>query len=198
MEDDGPITYTINDGKKVVYGYNPNLRELTRKLDELPNKKSLTLSDIYEITLWKLNRYPQINQDIINELNDLQNLKSEEINKTRIKNILKNPKVFPIIDTRALRAAFNYDKAVIEMEKLLASHQKSDHTEQINLYINYIDMLKEIYTGDYHGIKIDKFECLDRFLYDIDKKAKFSLKEIIPSNLDNWKKVIRDYGGKIE
>lgn len=210
---------SIKTGKQteVQFEY---LSKLTDELDELSTAhKELSEFDIYKITLWKINRYPQIDPATLKELNELRKL--SEFDKERTKNILysmlhihgiglamastylrfTNPKIYPIIDTRALRAAFDYERTN-DKEKTISDHRKSEslYEQQIDLYIKYVNKLMEFSKTDYHGLKID-FENLDRFLYDIDDDAKFALGDKEPfneENITNWKNIIRKYGGKIE
>ncbi len=211
-------SYTVtgkNGTTEVPFDYLP---ELTDELDKLHNK-DLKISDIYTITLWKIYRYPKVNEEIIKELNSLRKLKQFNENRTRaILNLMlhtqgiglamastylrfTNPKIYPIIDTRALRAAFDYERTN-DKEKTISDHRKSEslYEQQIDLYIKYVNKLMEFSKTDYHGLKID-FENLDRFLYDIDDDAKFALGDKEPfneENITNWKNIIRKYGGKIE
>ena len=112
-----------------------------------------------------------------------------------------NPKIYPIIDTRALRAAFDYEDVNV-YENILSTHcgKNKLYEKQIDLYIDYVNKLIGISKTDYHGLKID-FENLDRFLYDIDERSGFLLSDREPfdkEKLAKWEKIIMDYGGKIE
>lgn len=207
-----------NGTAEVPFSYLP---ELTDELDELSTTcKELSEFDIYKITLWKINRYPKIrNTTILKDLNSLRKLKRFDKETTKsILNILlpingiglamastylrfANPKIYPIVDTRALRAAFDY-KDVNVYENILSTHCGGNklYEKQIDLYIDYVNKLIDISKTDYHGLKID-FENLDRFLYEIDDRAKFALGDKEPFNeekIDNWKRIIREYGGEIE
>lgn len=211
-------SYTVtgkNGTTEVPFDYLP---ELTDELDKLHNK-DLKISDIYTITLWKIYRYPKVNEEIIKELNSLRRLKHFNEKRTRaILNLMlhtqgiglamastylrfTNPKIYPIIDTRALRAAFDYERTN-DKEKTISDHRKSEslYEQQIDLYIKYVNKLMEFSKTDYHGLKID-FENLDRFLYDIDEKSGFLLSDKEPfdkEKIDKWEKTIIEYGGKIE
>ena len=60
--------------------------------------------------------------------------------------------------------------------------------------IEYIEKHREIAQKGYHGLSV-KFEDLDRFLYDIDKKAGFIVNEdknksYNSSKLKRWKELI--------
>ena len=98
----------------------------------------------------------------------------------------RNPHVFQIIDARAYRAAFDY-----EVNEVLSS---SDKSKLIDIYIEYIEKLREIAQKGYHGLSV-KFEDLDRFLYVIDKKAGFIVNEdknksYDSSKIEKWKELI--------
>ena len=200
---------------KAPFEYNT---PVTHELDQLQDK-DLTLADLHEITLWKIDRYPQISQEILDELNKLH--KSDNFDEQATRNILgamlrahgislamastylrfTNPKVFPIIDTRALRAAFDY-KVVAEKEKILLSYRNSDsiYSRQIDLYIDYVAKLNEIAKNGYHGLFI-KFEDLDRFLYEIDSEAGFKLEDkepFDPNKFEKWKELIENWKVKIK
>lgn len=211
---------SIKNGKptEVKFEYLP---ELTDELDELSTvHKELSEFDIYKITLWKINRYPKIkNTTILKDLNSLRELNrfDEETTKSILSAMLPingiglamastylrfaNPKIYPIVDTRALRAAFDY-KDVNVYENILSTHCGGYKLfeKQIDLYIDYVNKLIDISKTDYHGLKID-FENLDRFLYDIDEKSGFLLSDKEPfdkEKIDKWEKTIIEYGGKIE
>ena len=214
-------SYTVtgkNGTKEVPFEY---LSELTDELDKLhTSKKELSETDIYKITLWKINRYPKIrNTTILKDLNSLRKLNrfEEEATKSILSAMLpqngiglamastylrfSNPKIYPIIDTRALRAAFDYEDVNV-YENILSTHCGGNklYEKQIDLYIDYVNKLIEISKTDYHGLKID-FENLDRFLYDIDEGSGFLLSDKEPfdkEKLAKWEKIIMDYGGKIE
>lgn len=67
------IKYKVSYQDKVYeteFKYNT---PVTHKLDHLQGK-DLTQDDIHEITLWKIDRYPQISQKILAELNKLREL----------------------------------------------------------------------------------------------------------------------------
>ena len=112
-----------------------------------------------------------------------------------------NPKVFPIIDTRALRAAFDYNM-VNEKEKILSAHRDSEslYSRQIDLYVDYVKKLNEIAKNGYHDLFI-KFEDLDRLLYEIDGDASFKLEDKEPFDTDKigkWKELIENWKVKIK
>lgn len=159
--------------------------EITDNLDELRDK-DLKIEDIYKITLWKINRYPFINDDIIKKINSLRLLKSHDEKKTRevlidLLNItgvrlpmastylrFTNPDLYQIIDVRAYRAAFDYKKSL--------NYTYASINTYCDIYLEYLKRLREIATNGYYGITV-KFQDLDRFLYDIDKIAGFTIKD---------------------
>ena len=159
--------------------------EATEELDFLCHH-DLTKEDLYKITLWKVNRFPIITDDIIVKLNSLRTLKTLDEEKTRevLHDLLRikgvrlpmastylrflNPDVYQIIDVRAYRAAFNYTEQ--------PDYTKADNNECIDIYLNYLKKLKTISVKGYHGFFVG-YENLDRFLYDVDKCSGYSLSE---------------------
>ena len=170
---------------KKRFDYLPNI---TDKLDKLQHSK-FDINIIREITLWKLDRYVFISDDVIEKLNTLKSLKQLDEEKTTVvlDALLKskgvrlpmastylrfiNPQVYQIIDARAYRAAFDYTK----QETLSNKNEK----QLIITYIKYLQKLRDIAQTGYHGLDV-RFEDLDRFLYDIDKDAGFEVKDIFP------------------
>lgn len=153
--------------------------EATEELDLLCHH-DLTKEDLYKITLWKVNRFPIINDDIIVKLNSLRPLKTLDEEKTRevLHDLLRikgvrlpmastylrflNPDVYQIIDVRAYRAAFNYAEQ--------PDYTKANDNECIDIYIHYLKRLREISDMGFNGLKVC-FRDMDRFLYDFDKLA---------------------------
>ena len=134
-----------------------------------------------------MNRFPIINDDIIDKLNTLRSLNTIDEKKTR--NVLKsllnikgvrlsmasthlrflNPNNYQIIDVRAYRAAFCYDEKQPD-------YTKACNDECIDIYLNYLKRLQEIAYIGYYGVAVE-FKDLDRFLYEIDKEAKFKIND---------------------
>ena len=181
------------------------LSDVTDKLDKLQHSK-FDINIIREITLWKLDRYVCLTDDVIEKLNTLKSLTQLDEEKTTVvlDALLKskgvrlpmastylrfiNPQVYQIIDARAYRAAFDY-----KVNEVLSSQ---DISKLIDIYIEYIEKLREIAQKGYHGLRV-KFEDLDRFLYDIDKKAGFIVNEdknksYNSSKLKRWKELINN------
>ncbi len=152
--------------KEYKYGSN-----LTEKLDALDDK-DLDLMSLYEIVLWKVNRYVEFNKEIIAKINELKNLKKGEHRKAEIildelikmdgidlpmaSTILRfrNPEVFPIIDKRAYRAIYN---------KKYPLYFTTPRAKKITTYFKYIDKLMEVC----EMYKLD-FKTIDRLLYQFD------------------------------
>lgn len=174
-----------SDGREYSkeFRYSP----ITARLDELHNKaEELTLNDIHEITLWKINRFPSITAKTLKDLDSLKHYTTLDEKRTRdiLQDLLAsngvrlpmastylrfvNPNVYQIIDVRAFRAAYKYEKSPN------CIYSKSNKT-CIDIYIDYLKRLKEIENNGYYGIKEVDFRNLDRLLYDLDKDAKFNL-----------------------
>ena len=194
--------YTIKKEGK-IFKKDFEYSEVTDDLDNLQNE-DFNISTIRQITLWKLDRYVSLDKKVIKKINNLKSL--TEFDEKKTKNVLKdllacegvglpmastylrfrNPHVFQIIDARAYRAAFDY-----EVNEVLSS---SDKSKLIDIYIEYIEKLREIAQKGYHGLSV-KFEDLDRFLYVIDKKAGFIVNEdknksYDSSKIEKWKELI--------
>ncbi|MBR4690860.1 MAG: hypothetical protein IKO90_10430 [Bacteroidales bacterium] len=195
------VTYKCTIGNKEeekIFGYLP---KITNELDKLNEKDDFSINTIRQITLWKLDRYVDISEEVVKKINSLKS--SKDCNKEKIKEVLldllktdgvglpmastylrfRNPQVFQIIDARAYRAAFDYTK-----QKLLLNKDKE---ELVNIYIKYLDKLREIAETGYHGV-IVKFKDLDRFLYDKDKEYGFKVNDKYPYN--EFNKLIKKYG----
>ena len=175
------IKYKGKDYQK-TFGYS----DVTDKLDFLCSR-NFTKEDLYKITLWKVNRFPIINDDIIDKLNTLRLLDTIDEEKTRdvlelllnIKGVrlpmastylrFLNPNIFQIIDVRAYRAAFCYDNEQPD-------YTRANNDKCIDIYFNYLKRLREIAQNGYYGVAVE-FKDLDRFLYEIDKEAKFKIND---------------------
>lgn len=194
--------YTIKKEGK-IFKKDFEYSEVTDDLDNLQNE-DFNISTIRQITLWKLDRYVSLDKKVIKKINNLKSLTEFDEKKTRnvLKDLLacegvglpmastylrfRNPHVFQIIDARAYRAAFDY-----KVNEVLSSQ---DISKLIDIYIEYIEKLREIAQKGYHGLSV-KFEDLDRFLYVIDKKAGFIVNEdknksYDSSKIEKWKELI--------
>ena len=174
--------YTITYKGK-VYQKPFDYSEATEELDSFC-LRDITKEDLYKITLWKVNRFPMINDNIIVKLNSLRTFKSLDERKTRevlhellrIKGIrlpmastylrFLNPDVYQIIDVRAYRAAFNYTEQ--------PDYTKANDNECIDIYFHYLKRLREIADTGYSDFRVC-FRDLDRFLYDFDKLAGYKI-----------------------
>lgn len=182
-------TYKITHNETEVNVEFNYLPDTTKKLDALQNH-DLSMENIFQITAWKIDRYPEMNDETLKELNELKSLAT--INNGKTKNVLMkllsthgiglpvasaylrfiNPKVYQIIDVRAFRAAYDYrlqEKGYVNVK----------HETQIEVYLKYLKKLRSIdensETG-YHGYRV-AFENLDRFLYDFDKFIGYKLSD---------------------
>lgn len=157
------------------YKYQP---ELTKKLDDLDATK-LTEQNLLEIVLWKVNRYPQLAPDLMDELQKLGELQpgqhrqadallrkllsSQGIRLPMASTILRflNPQIFQIIDDRVFRVLMpgqrRYPDKPASGGSLLSYLKNSVET-----YFSYLDAM--------HEIASDKlpFHLADRILYQLD------------------------------
>lgn len=166
-----------DDPKKLLDEYS-YLRELTVKLDAL-KPEDLDIKTFYEIVLWKLNRFPSIQDDLLDELKKVGTLKPRQHREAKpvLNKMLKspgialpmastilrflNPSVFQIIDDRVYRVV-HPGKA-----KYPAKPQKVNErylTTSSNIYFEYLDEL--------HKLSSEKlpFDKADRILYELDIK----------------------------
>jgi len=157
------------------YVYQP---ELTRKLDALV-PGALNRESFYEIILWKLNRFPQINDELLNNLKGVSSIEPKA--HRRAKSILRemlqcqgialpmastilrflNPNAFQIIDDRVYRIVHpGMPKYPAKPEKI--NEHYLDNSESI--YFDYLDEL--------HNLACEKlpFSSADRILYELDIK----------------------------
>ena len=145
-------------------------KHLTPKLDSYESKE-FTEMTLLEIVLWKVNRYPEIDNNIINDINDLRRSYTKEKAIIVLRILLRKkgfdlpmastvlrfacPNELQIIDQRVYR--FIYP----DKNKLTLPFNKE---EKIDLYFNYIDKLKEICK-----LYEIEFNEADRLLYQLDK-----------------------------
>jgi hypothetical protein len=155
------------------YNYQP---DLTKKLDSL-NASDLNRNTIYEIVLWKINRFPCVPDAVLEKLKHLGELKPKKHAEARavLEQLLKcngialpmastilrfiNPSVFQIIDDRAYRVLF--DREAKYPTKPVKITDKYINTS-IDIYFKYLNEL--------HRICSEKlpFEFADRILYKLD------------------------------
>lgn len=152
-----------------LYKYQP---KLTQRLDNIGDK-SISKDLINEIVLWKVNRYVDLEEGMLNELNKINMLLMGEHRKSNklLDQLLKvhgvdlamastllrfrNPKVFQIIDRHAYRAIYGEDFPL---------HAGTSSNRKTELYFDYIDKLIELCQE-----KQLEFITVDRLLYMFDK-----------------------------
>lgn len=158
------------------YNYQPSL---TKKLDSLiPN--DFNRETLYEMVLWKINRFPEISEDLIDELRKLAKLKNGEHKQARDtlakllacrgialpmgSSILRfiNPGTFQIIDDRVYRVLMPGKNKYPSKpaNKITDTYIKNS----IDIYFDYLDVLIEISSEKW------PFHLLDRILYQLDIK----------------------------
>jgi len=157
------------------YNYQPIL---TEKLDKLI-VNDFDIAKLHEIILWKTNRYPEIDGDLINEVKKLSTLINGEHKKSKetIHKLLKtkgialpmastilrfiNPNVFQIIDDRAYRVLFSSAKQYPSKPIKITDRYLNKST---SIYFEYIDKINSITS------KKLPFHLADRILYQLDIK----------------------------
>jgi hypothetical protein len=157
------------------YSYQPTL---TKQLDVL-SPGELTRETLYEIVLWKLNRFPQVKPELLDNLKTLSGLKAKEHRQasTELKSLLSspgialpmastilrflNPRVFQIIDDRVYRIV-SPGKAKYPAKPLKLNEKYLKTSESI--YFGYLDELQAL------ACETLPFESADRILYQLDIK----------------------------
>ena len=156
---------------------------LSTKLDK--HDSYYTQNIINEIVLWKVNRYVQIDEELLELLNTInKNEMNLDIDKTRkilflllktkgvqiamASTILrfKNPNIYQIIDQRVYRIIYGKSLGRLNLNK-----SDSNINKQINLYFKYLKDLKFVC----EKLKID-FQIADRILYNADKRLNRNVK----------------------
>jgi thermostable 8-oxoguanine DNA glycosylase len=150
-------------------------RKLTDRLDQA--KDDFTQERINEIVLWKVNRFAELDVDLISKINSLSELQEgqQEQARSSLEGLLKtpgvdlamastilrfrNPAVFQIIDRHAYRALYGRP-----LPMTIVSGKK------IELYFQYLEDLRSL--CDERGLR---FETADRVLYVFDKTKNGSL-----------------------
>ena len=167
------------DPRKVLSKYSYDSGEdIFNRLNHVKGFDKKELNDIVNmIVLWKVNRMVSINENTMNELYALRNVKTvEDILKSEdftplLSKLLKskgirlpmastilhflNPKVFTIFDQRAYRVIYKSD-------------YKASTSVAINvaLYKDYLSRCLEYYNT--HLANLIDFEDVDKYLYQID------------------------------
>lgn len=155
------------------YEYNP---DLTAKLDQL-NVEDLDREQLYEIVLWKINRFPVITDALIDQLKSLGSLKNGEHKKAKglLKDLLSckgialpmastilrfaNPQVFQIIDDRAFRVLTDGSGSYPSKPQAVTEGYLE---KSCTIYFDYLDKLCELQGENF------PFEKMDRILYQLD------------------------------
>lgn len=165
--------------QEYIYNYQEHL---TNELDARGSDYAFTMDDIYKMTLWKVNRFPTIDdKEFLKKYNQLGSYTSLEESKTLTTEVLgillgkqtcgvrlamastylrfRNPHIFQIIDQRVWRQVqlFREEKDNTELKV------PQPITEQINLYIHYLEDLRKL--SEVHQVR---FEDADRVFYLID------------------------------
>lgn len=197
----------------IEYGYLTDCTgkhiNVTYELDQLAGK-DFDIIDLYKIALWKTNRFPIIPNDVLDAMNKLRRFDTQDVMsddwKIETKRVMEmlldkekvcgvglpmasaflrflNPNAYQIIDTRAYRAAFNYNEDIHDYKNAKAN-------VCADIYIDYINQLITLSRGDYYGLKV-KFQDMDRFLYIIDQDAKIDLEDTWKKNSEKTKEKVR-------
>lgn len=151
------------------YRYQP---DLTAKLDALEPLR-FTQALINEIVLWKIDRFVQLNDELLRSIENVKELhRGEHRNAESVIDSLlvvhgvglpmastllrfRNPSAFQIIDQHAYRAVYGSKFPI---------YPSTPRTKQIGIYFDYLDELITLC-----GQKKIKFETIDRVLYQFDK-----------------------------
>jgi len=159
------------------YDYNP---DLTNELDNI--KGDFDENIINKITLWKLNRFPRLTDELISRLNKIGNDEGrKEEHKKLLSDLLgcsgvqlpmastflrfKNPKLFQIIDQHVYRLLTG-----VEL-RLPPSNSQSNKEKICQLYFRYLEDLEK----KCKELEIP-FEKADRILYKADKRINKDVK----------------------
>lgn len=143
--------------------------KLTKKLDA--QTEDFTEITLLEIVLWKTNRYPEINHQVLKEINDLRKDYSEEKMVSILRSLLKLKGFDLPMASTVLRFACP-DKVQIIDQRVYRFitpgkdhlHNPHNHEEKIDLYRDYLKMLRKV-CQDYNI----PFNKSDRILYQLDK-----------------------------
>jgi hypothetical protein len=156
------------------YHYQP---KLTQRLDNLAGLR-FTQELVNEIVLWKVNRFVDVDANLLRSISDLRRLNFGEHRQAEslLASLLKvhgvdlamastllrfrNPSVFQIIDRHAFRAVYgsHFPNTTLEARK-------------IQLYFDYLDELLMLC-----DLKKLRFETVDRVLYEFDRVKNGKLK----------------------
>lgn len=167
------LNFRLNEEYKTLKDYKYQ-KKLTEKLDNL--NENFTQETINEIVLWKVNRYAELPDEILLNLN-LIRLEDRILNKEKTTKLLsllltqsgiqlpmastilrfKNPYIYQILDQRVYRILYGIP---------LSQTMKNNKTikSQIDIYISYLYKLQNIC----EELEIN-YEKSDRILYMEDK-----------------------------
>ncbi len=157
--------------------------ELTKKLDN--TSSSFDQNIINEIVLWKVNRYAEVENNLLTLLNSIDP-NDKEIDLEKTKNILKaliskngiqlamastilrfrNKNIYQIIDQRVYRIIYRGKKL-----KIKTYSSEKNINDQIELYVQYLKDLRSIC----RQLNIP-FSSADRILYMADKRINNEIK----------------------
>lgn len=180
------MTTSIIEEYKHIWGENPNILldsykyqiDLTKKLDDL-NSNNLSRETLYEIVLWKLNRFPQIEDSLLEELKEIKSIKPKEhrVAKPLLRRLLQcpgialpmastilrfiNPETFQIIDDRVFRVVYKETKTWDPKKPATVNEKFLEKSADIYFY--YLDALQELSCDEL------PFRNSDRILYVLDK-----------------------------
>ena len=149
------------------YKFQPGL---TEKLDN--HTDDFTETTLLEIILWKTNRYPEINADLLTAINDLR--KGFSSNKARL--LLKQLLLLKGFDlpmaSTVLRFACPDHLQIIDQRVYRFITEGTDifkkpynDDRKVDMYFDYLERLKEV------CLKYDiPFNKADRIIYQLDKE----------------------------
>ena len=168
--------YTYDDGTDIM-----NRISKVNKADYRENKDIIN-----EIVLWKINRRPQVEEELIDALYELEFIKTpmeaaeSELTARVVELLLCSkgmqfpmastvlhfyfPEIYPIIDQRAYRELYDgedYPKNTVKVEAL------------VNLYIKYI---ADCYSYRQERCPEIPFSKIDKVLYQLDKDKGLKVK----------------------
>jgi hypothetical protein len=160
-----------------AYKYQP---QLTEKLDGL-TAEDFTDQTIYEVVLWKVDRFPLLTEDLLRQVNGLKDIKAlnaehEQRAHSAVRSLLstkgiqlpmastilrfRNPSVFQIIDERAYRIVCDGEPNYPSKPYKISNGYLQTC---IDIYFSYLAKLKELAVR----LQLD-FSKLDRVLYQLD------------------------------
>ena len=150
--------------------------KLTKKLDA--QTEDFTEITLLEIVLWKTNRYPEINDQVLNGINDLRKDYTEEKMVSLLRSLLALPGFDLPMASTVLRFACPDKLQIIDQRvyRFITDDQDSlkipyNPEEKINLYQKYLKRLREICLE--YNIPFNKS---DRILYQLDKTENKDIK----------------------